>query len=68
MQFDNNAAAVRDIEAVSQESNGSGATLGESLQSLDVEVLMATMMAEKDKVLLILEQEEQMCHLEVLYH
>ncbi|GFY85914.1 ubiquitin-protein ligase 2 [Actinidia rufa] len=38
MQFDNNAAAGRDVEAVSQESNGSGATLGESLRSLDVEI------------------------------
>ncbi|GFZ10082.1 LOW protein: E3 ubiquitin ligase-like protein [Actinidia rufa] len=38
MQFDNNATALRDVEAVSQESNGSGATLGESLRSLDVEI------------------------------
>ncbi|XVF64921.1 hypothetical protein PTKIN_Ptkin09bG0205300 [Pterospermum kingtungense] len=38
MQFDQNDAAVRDVEAVSQESSGSGATLGESLRSLDVEI------------------------------
>ncbi|XP_039041914.1 E3 ubiquitin-protein ligase UPL2-like isoform X2 [Hibiscus syriacus] len=38
MQFDQNDAAVRVIEAVSQESSGSGATLGESLRSLDVEI------------------------------
>lgn len=38
MQFEHNDAAVRDIEAVSQESGGSGATLGESLRSLDVEI------------------------------
>lgn len=38
MQFENNDAAVRDVEAVSQESGGSGATLGESLRSLDVEI------------------------------
>ncbi|KAK9112899.1 hypothetical protein Scep_020418 [Stephania cephalantha] len=30
--------AVRDVEAVSQESGGSGATLGESLRSLEVEI------------------------------
>ncbi|KAH6764972.1 hypothetical protein C2S51_016221 [Perilla frutescens var. frutescens] len=29
---------LRDVEAVSQESSGSGATLGESLRSLDVEI------------------------------
>lgn len=29
---------LRDVEAVSQESGGSGATLGESLRSLDVEI------------------------------
>ncbi|PPD77228.1 hypothetical protein GOBAR_DD25835 [Gossypium barbadense] len=38
MQFEQNDAAVRVIEAVSQESSGSGATLGESLRSLDVEI------------------------------
>ncbi|TYJ35371.1 hypothetical protein E1A91_A05G232600v1 [Gossypium mustelinum] len=38
MQFEQNDAAARDVEAVSQESSGSGATLGESLRSLDVEI------------------------------
>ncbi|KAK8642698.1 hypothetical protein V6N13_012035 [Hibiscus sabdariffa] len=38
MQFEQNDAAVRDVEAVSQGSSGSGATLGESLRSLDVEI------------------------------
>ncbi|KAG8632786.1 E3 ubiquitin-protein ligase UPL2 isoform X2 [Manihot esculenta] len=38
VQFEQNDAAVRDVEAVSQESSGSGATLGESLRSLDVEI------------------------------
>ncbi|KAF2323956.1 hypothetical protein GH714_004687 [Hevea brasiliensis] len=38
MQLEQNEAAVRDVEAVSQESSGSGATLGESLRSLDVEI------------------------------
>uniref|UniRef100_A0A803LK72 HECT-type E3 ubiquitin transferase n=1 Tax=Chenopodium quinoa TaxID=63459 RepID=A0A803LK72_CHEQI len=38
LQFEHNDAAVRDVEAVSQESGGSGATLGESLRSLDVEI------------------------------
>ncbi|KAE8707904.1 L-ascorbate peroxidase T [Hibiscus syriacus] len=38
MQFEQNDAAVRVIEAVSQDSSGSGATLGESLRSLDVEI------------------------------
>ncbi|XP_023545877.1 E3 ubiquitin-protein ligase UPL2-like isoform X2 [Cucurbita pepo subsp. pepo] len=38
MQFEPGDAAVRDVEAVSQESGGSGATLGESLRSLDVEI------------------------------
>lgn len=38
MQFEHTDAAVRDVEAVSQESGGSGATLGESLRSLDVEI------------------------------
>lgn len=32
------ADVLRDVEAVSQESSGSGATLGESLRSLDVEI------------------------------
>nr|KYP72309.1 E3 ubiquitin-protein ligase UPL1 [Cajanus cajan] len=38
MQFEHNDGAVRDVEAVSQESSGSGATFGESLRSLDVEI------------------------------
>ncbi|XP_031386394.1 E3 ubiquitin-protein ligase UPL2-like isoform X2 [Punica granatum] len=38
MQFEHNDAIVRDVEAVSQESGGSGGTLGESLRSLDVEI------------------------------
>ncbi|KAM7259413.1 hypothetical protein ACFE04_015154 [Oxalis oulophora] len=38
MQLEQNETAARDIEAVSQESGGSGATLGESLRSLDVEI------------------------------
>ena len=38
MQFEHNDATVRDVEAISQESGGSGATLGESLRSLDVEI------------------------------
>lgn len=38
MQFEHNDAAARDVEAVSQASSGSGATLGESLRSLDVEI------------------------------
>ncbi|XP_023746600.1 E3 ubiquitin-protein ligase UPL2 [Lactuca sativa] len=38
MQFESNDSGVRDVEAVSQESSGSGATLGESLRSLDVEI------------------------------
>lgn len=38
MQFEQSDSAVRDVEAVSQESSGSGATLGESLRSLDVEI------------------------------
>lgn len=38
MQFEQNDVAVRDVEAISQESGGSGATLGESLRSLDVEI------------------------------
>ncbi|KAL7219579.1 hypothetical protein ACSBR2_012605 [Camellia fascicularis] len=38
MQFEHKDAVVHDVEAVSQESNGSGATLGESLRSLDVEI------------------------------
>lgn len=38
MQFEHSDAVVRDVEAVSQESGGSGATLGESLRSLDVEI------------------------------
>ncbi|KAG5064002.1 hypothetical protein JHK85_005185 [Glycine max] len=38
MQFEHADGAVRDVEAVSQESSGSGATFGESLRSLDVEI------------------------------
>ncbi|KAL8166110.1 hypothetical protein V2J09_007609 [Rumex salicifolius] len=38
MQFEPGDVAVRDVEAVSQESGGSGATFGESLRSLDVEI------------------------------
>ncbi|KAI4308662.1 hypothetical protein L6164_031716 [Bauhinia variegata] len=38
MQFEQNDTTVRDVEAVSQESSGSGATFGESLRSLDVEI------------------------------
>ncbi|XP_028777707.1 E3 ubiquitin-protein ligase UPL1 [Neltuma alba] len=38
MQFDHIEVAARDVEAVSQESSGSGATFGESLRSLDVEI------------------------------
>uniref|UniRef100_A0A7N0UIS5 HECT-type E3 ubiquitin transferase n=1 Tax=Kalanchoe fedtschenkoi TaxID=63787 RepID=A0A7N0UIS5_KALFE len=38
MQFEHNDTVVRDVEAISQESSGSGATLGESLRSLDVEI------------------------------
>ncbi|KAF9687431.1 hypothetical protein SADUNF_Sadunf02G0092800 [Salix dunnii] len=38
MQLEQNDAAARDVEAVSQESSESGATLGESLRSLDVEI------------------------------
>ncbi|KAJ8645550.1 hypothetical protein MRB53_007298 [Persea americana] len=38
MQYDHSDAVVRDVEAVSQESSGSGATLGESLRSLEVEI------------------------------
>ncbi|KAK2376185.1 E3 ubiquitin-protein ligase UPL1 [Trifolium repens] len=39
IQFEHNdGGAARDVEAVSQESSGSGATFGESLRSLDVEI------------------------------
>nr|GEY54223.1 E3 ubiquitin-protein ligase UPL2-like [Tanacetum cinerariifolium] len=38
MHFEQNDGVVCDVEAVSQESRGSGATLGESLRSLDVEI------------------------------
>ncbi|CAN4092312.1 unnamed protein product [Withania somnifera] len=38
MQFEQKDVVIRDVEAVSQESSGSGATLGESLRSLDVEI------------------------------
>ncbi|KAL5206475.1 hypothetical protein ABZP36_034684 [Zizania latifolia] len=38
MQYERSDAVVRDVEAVSQASSGSGATLGESLRSLEVEI------------------------------
>ncbi|XP_019701852.1 E3 ubiquitin-protein ligase UPL2 [Elaeis guineensis] len=38
MQYERSDATVRDVEAVSQGSSGSGATLGESLRSLEVEI------------------------------
>jgi len=38
MQYERSYAAIRDVEAVSQGSSGSGATLGESLRSLEVEI------------------------------
>ncbi|XP_026661935.2 E3 ubiquitin-protein ligase UPL2-like isoform X2 [Phoenix dactylifera] len=38
MQYERSDAAIRDVEAVSQASSGSGATLGESLRSLEVEI------------------------------
>ncbi|XP_058080803.1 E3 ubiquitin-protein ligase UPL2-like isoform X2 [Magnolia sinica] len=38
MQYERNDAVVRDVEAASQGSSGSGATLGESLRSLEVEI------------------------------
>jgi E3 ubiquitin-protein ligase HUWE1 len=38
MQYERSDAVIRDMEAVSQASSGSGATLGESLRSLDVEI------------------------------
>lgn len=38
MQYERSDAAIRDVEAVSQGSSGSGATLGESLRSLEVEI------------------------------
>ncbi|XP_073006653.1 E3 ubiquitin-protein ligase UPL2-like [Typha latifolia] len=38
MQYERSDAAARDVEAVSQASSGSGATLGESLRSLEVEI------------------------------
>ncbi|XP_051186843.1 E3 ubiquitin-protein ligase UPL1 isoform X2 [Lolium perenne] len=38
MQYEHSDTAIRDVEAVSQASSGSGATLGESLRSLDVEI------------------------------
>ncbi|KAL6623150.1 hypothetical protein ACP70R_033029 [Stipagrostis hirtigluma subsp. patula] len=38
MQYERSDAVVRDMEAVSQASSGSGATLGESLRSLEVEI------------------------------
>ena len=36
MQDERNEQVMRDVEAVSQDSSGSGATLGESLRSLEV--------------------------------
>ncbi|KAL5225432.1 hypothetical protein ABZP36_012071 [Zizania latifolia] len=38
MHYEHSDAVVRDVEAVSQASSGSGATLGESLRSLEVEI------------------------------
>nr|GEV21646.1 hypothetical protein [Tanacetum cinerariifolium] len=38
MLFEQNDGVVCDVESMSQESRGSGATLGESLRSLDVEI------------------------------
>jgi E3 ubiquitin-protein ligase HUWE1 len=38
MQYERSDAIARDVEAVSQASSGSGATLGESLRSLEVEI------------------------------
>ncbi|KAG6478121.1 E3 ubiquitin-protein ligase UPL1-like [Zingiber officinale] len=38
MQYERAEAVVRDVEAVSQASSGSGATIGESLRSLEVEI------------------------------
>ncbi|XP_062203891.1 E3 ubiquitin-protein ligase UPL1-like [Phragmites australis] len=38
MQYERSDAVTRDVEAVSQASSGSGATLGESLRSLEVEI------------------------------
>lgn len=38
MQYERSEAIIRDVEAVSQGSSGSGATVGESLRSLEVEI------------------------------
>ncbi|GJN12872.1 hypothetical protein PR202_ga31191 [Eleusine coracana subsp. coracana] len=38
MQYERSDAVTRDVEAISQASSGSGATLGESLRSLEVEI------------------------------
>ncbi|WOL02486.1 E3 ubiquitin-protein ligase [Canna indica] len=38
MQYERGDAVARDVEAVSQASSGSGATIGESLRSLEVEI------------------------------
>ncbi|KAH9287706.1 hypothetical protein KI387_031823 [Taxus chinensis] len=38
LQDERNERVMRDVEAVSQDSSGSGATLGESLRSLEVEI------------------------------
>ena len=38
MQDERNERVMRDVEAVSQDSSGSGATLGDSLRSLEVEI------------------------------
>ncbi|XP_020690222.1 E3 ubiquitin-protein ligase UPL2 [Dendrobium catenatum] len=38
MQYERSDTVIRDVEAVSQASSGSGATLGESLRSLEVEI------------------------------
>ena len=38
MEDERNERVMRDVEAVSQDSSGSGATLGESLRNLEVEI------------------------------
>ena len=38
MQDERNERVMHDVEAVNQDSSGSGATLGESLRSLEVEI------------------------------
>ena len=41
MQDERNERVMRDVEVVSQDSSGSGATLGESLRSLELEIVSA---------------------------